>query len=82
MSKENKVDILVAVNDHPGARFSQIVKELEKAGLTITQSLEPLGTVVGSIAPEQVDALSSIRGVTNVEASRNLRIAPPDSKIQ
>jgi hypothetical protein len=77
-----EVNVSVSVADGSMDRFSEVVRRLKDAGLDIEQELGEIGVVTGSIDPEKVESLREIEGVSDVERSREFRIAPPDSDIQ
>jgi hypothetical protein len=77
-----EVNVSVSVADGSMDRFSEVVRRLKDAGLDVEQELEEIGVVTGSIDPEKVESLREIEGVSHVERSREVRIAPPDSDIQ
>ncbi len=77
-----KVSVLVSINnDHPD-RFSEVVNDVENAGMEVEQTMENLGVLTGSIDSEKVEPLRREEGVSHVEESRRVGIAPPDSDIQ
>ena len=63
-------------------RFFEVVQRLEEAGLKVEQQLEGVGVVGGLIDRDKLADLEQVKGVAAVEASREVRIAPPDSDIQ
>ena len=47
------------------------------------QRREPgIGVLTGSIAEEKLDRLREVAGVEHVETQRDVRIAPPDNRVQ
>ncbi len=77
-----KVSLLVSVNDDHLDRFSEVVKDVENAGMEVEQRMEDLGVITGSIESEKVEPLRQVEGVAHVEESRRVGIPPPDSDIQ
>ena len=75
-------DISIIVDDQHAERFSEIVEKCKQAGLKVGQEMEATGVITGSIDPARIDDLMKIEGVSHVEQSRKIGIAPPDSKIQ
>jgi hypothetical protein len=63
-------------------RMPEIAREAEAAGLRIESRLEAVGVLTGSAAPDAVERLRGIPGVEAVEEEREVRIAPPGSRIQ
>ena len=56
-----------------------VAKDLGKAGLKVTQVLDEVGSIIGTCEPKHVEKLRSIRGVSDVSASGEIDIGPPDS---
>jgi hypothetical protein len=78
-----KIDLLVSVEDGYMNRLSEVAKDLENAGMNVEQKLGEIGVLTGSInSAEKVELLRKVKGVANVEESRQIQIAPPDSPIQ
>ena len=78
----SKVHLLISVDDEHLNRFSEVVKNVEDAGVDVEQQMEEIGVVTGSIESEMVGPLKNVEGVSHVEPSREYHIAPPDSDIQ
>lgn len=77
-----KVNLSISVKDEQLPRFSEVVKQLKKTGLQVEQTLESVGVVTGSIESEKIPDIRKIAGVSNVDESRDVQIAPPDSEVQ
>ena len=78
----SKVHLLISIADQHLSRFSQVIKDTEKAGLDVETKDKDLGLVTGSIDEEKVDSLRKVKGVEHVETERNIQIPPPESDIQ
>jgi hypothetical protein len=79
----SKMDLLVSVEDEYMDRLSEVAKGCEDAGMNVEQKLEEIGVLTGSIdSAEKVELLRKVEGVSHVEESRQIQIAPPDSPIQ
>lgn len=78
----SKVNLLISINDDYMERIPEVIQNLQSAGLNVEQSMEQLGIITGSCDQEKVDALSHVKGVSNVEPSREYQLPPPDSDIQ
>ena len=76
------MSLLVSINDEHLDRFSEVVKDIENAGMEVEQKMEDLGVLTGSIDSEKVEPLRRVEGVSHVEESRRVEIPPPDSDIQ
>jgi UDP-N-acetylmuramate-alanine ligase len=77
-----KVSLLISVADDHLDRFSEVVKEVEDAGMEVEQRMEDLGVLAGTIDSEKVEPLRQVAGVSHVEESRRFQIPPPDSDVQ
>ena len=75
-------DVNVSVADDHLGRFPEVVRRMEQAGLKVGQQLEAVGVVSGSIDPARLPDLEQVLGVTAVERTRQVRIAPPESDVQ
>lgn len=78
----SKVNLSISVDDNHVDRMSDVVQNLESAGLKVEQLMENIGIITGSCDSAKVEALSKIEGVAHVEPSRQYQLAPPDSEIQ
>ncbi len=77
-----KVSLLVSINDDHLDRFSEVVTDVENAGMEVEQTMENLGVLTGWIGSEKVEPLRRVEGVSHVEESRRVEVPPPDSNIQ
>ncbi len=77
-----KVSVLVSIDDDHLDRFSEVVNDVENAGMEVEQTMEDRGVLTGSIDPEKVEPLRREEGVSHVEESRRIEVPPPDSNIQ
>lgn len=77
-----KVSLQVTVDDQHSDRLAEVAERLRAAGMRVESLLEALGTITGSIESSKVKLISSVKGVSHVETSRQFQLAPPDSKIQ
>lgn len=72
----------VLVDQNHLNRFTEIVENCKRSGLNVDQQLNEIGVITGSIDSARIDALRQLEGVSHVEASRDIKIAPPGSDIQ
>jgi hypothetical protein len=77
-----KVKLSVSVDDQHLSKFSEVVKKVEKAGMTVDEKHRDLGVVNGSIDKDKIDSLRQIDGVEHIEEQREVRIPPPESDLQ
>lgn len=80
--KENKVQVVVSVDDEHMPEVGEVAKRCRKAGLQVDQALEAVGMITGSIPEDKLDKLSGVKGVASVEREQTYQIPPPDSNIQ
>jgi hypothetical protein len=79
----SKMNVLVSIADEYMDRLSEVARRCEDAGMKVDQKYENIGVLTGFVdSPEQVDLLRKVEGVSHVEESRRVQIAPPDSPVQ
>ncbi len=76
------ISLLISVDDQHKDCFSEVIENCRKLGLNVEQRMDAIGVITGSIDPAHVDALKQVEGVSSVEPSREIRIAPPESDLQ
>jgi hypothetical protein len=64
------------------ADVDAIRQDCEKLGLEQIQVLVHAGVITGIGNPSLKEALRCVNGVNEVEAEKQVRLAPPDSDIQ
>jgi len=77
-----KVKLSLSVDDQHLAKFSEVVKKVEKAGMTVDEKHKDIGVVNGSIEKDKIDSLRKVDGVEHIEEDREVRIPPPESDVQ
>lgn len=77
-----KVKLSLSVDDEHLSKFSEVVKKVEKAGMTVDEKHKDIGVVNGSIEKDKIDSLRKVDGVEHIEEEREVRIPPPDSDVQ
>ena len=80
--KDDKVPVLISVDDEHLPKMRQVVERCKAAGLHVEQSLDQIGTITGSVDPGKIGDLSKVAGVASVERSGEYDIGPPDSELQ
>jgi hypothetical protein len=76
------IKVIVSVADDQVDRLQDVGKGLENLGLKISEYLEAVGAIIGTIDAAKLPMLQSAKGVAFVEQSRDIQIAPPDSEVQ
>lgn len=77
-----KVKLSISVDDKHMGKFSDVIKDAEKAGMDVEEKHKDLGVATGSIDAEKLDSLRKVKGVQHVEQERKYQIPPPESDIQ
>ena len=78
-----KVEVIITVAEDRRAKLNQIASELQNRGLEISsEPLENLGIITGLAEKKSIEQLKNVKGVTAVEPSMPVQIAPPESDIQ
>ena len=78
-----RVEVIITVAEDRRANLNQIASQLQSYGLDITgEPLESLGMICGNAAENNLDQLRNVDGVTAIEKTGTVQIAPPDSEVQ
>jgi hypothetical protein len=64
-----------------GRALDDVLAELRDAGMQVDEALADLGIVTGRAAPDVIERLRGIPGVT-VERERGVQLPPPDAPVQ
>ena len=75
-------DVNVSIADDHVDRFPDVVQGMKEAGLRVSQQMEAVGVVSGSIDPAKLSDLKQVEGVAAVERSRSFQLPPPESDVQ
>ena len=79
-SGASRLPVTVSVGDDHS--LAEVAGRLRRAGLDVTETLEPLHLLVGTAAPDRIAALRAVEGVEAVELEQGYQLAPPDSEVQ
>ena len=78
-----KIEVIITVAEDRRAKLKQIASELQNKGLEISsEPLENLGIITGLAEEKSIEQLKNVNGVTAVEPTMPVQIAPPESDIQ
>jgi hypothetical protein len=77
-----RVEVQVLLAEEHQASLPAVIARLQEAGMEVAEKLEEVGAVTGHVRSTQVEALRGIDGVSDVERSRAVGVAPPDSPVQ
>ncbi|MEP0912926.1 ketohydroxyglutarate aldolase [Leptolyngbya sp. GB1-A1] len=64
------VRILVSISDDYLDRLSEVSEQLQASGMKIEQVLSTLGVITGEIDAENLSALQTVAGVSNLEEEK------------
>jgi hypothetical protein len=78
----SQMNISVSVKDAHLATIELVSQKLQAGGMNVSQVLQSIGIISGSIDSNLMNTLSRIEGVKQVERERTYQLAPPDSDIQ
>ena len=67
------------ITTSPDRALSDIVRDLEKGGFVVDQTLEEIGSITGSATKAVASKLGTIRGVADVSSDADIDIGPPGS---
>jgi len=77
------VEVSVLVEEDHLASLDDVLTALARAGLQVTETLESVGVVTGSVSdPGSIEGLRQIDGVASVEVARAFQLPPPDEPVQ
>ncbi len=80
MKRVKKKSMVVTISGDRS--IQEIARDLKKAGFTVGQVLESIGTITGSVHPKSAARLRKIRGVADVsEEHASFNIGPPDAPV-
>ena len=77
-----KVRVMISVADEKVDQLAAVASALRGAGVDVEQTLESLGTIVGSVDEARLSAVARLPGVASVERQGVVTLPPPDSEIQ
>lgn len=82
MAKQVHLELMVMVDTAHLDKLDEVTAKLKQAGLQKCNVLKEIGAVTGSATAEAVSKIEKVAGVSAVERSRGIQLAPPDSEIQ
>jgi hypothetical protein len=74
--------VVISVADDQVGDMASVVDALRHAGLRVTEVLDSVGMVTGTVDGDALGSLSTVPGVAEVERSRVFELPPPDSPVQ
>lgn len=79
---EQKVEVLVSVDDAHLEKVHDVAEELRSAGMDVHEALPELGTISGAVELDRMAKLEGVPGVAGLERGREVSIPPPDADVQ
>ncbi|WP_300343882.1 hypothetical protein [Nesterenkonia sp.] len=73
---------IITLADEHLDRMDEVVAQLRECGMEIGQVLRSLGQVTASGDEACARRAADVSGVSSVDASRQIRLSPPDSEVQ
>ena len=70
--------IVTIGDDRP---FAEVAADLAQAGLTIEQSLDSIGSVIGTVSHAALPRLRCIPGVLDVSEDQPIQLPPQDGSM-
>jgi methylmalonyl-CoA mutase cobalamin-binding subunit len=64
---ENKVNLVVLLDEAHQTDVPQVAKALEDQGLEVTETFEAIGVIIGAAPSERVPDLVNVDGVATIE---------------
>lgn len=61
--------------------MDDVTKDLQKAGFTVDQVLEEIGSITGGAGEDVVEKVRAIPGVLDVSPDTPVDVGPPDSDL-
>ncbi len=58
-----------------------LAKDLTKAGFSVDQMLEEIGSITGTADEESIEKLRGVRGVLDIAPEVPIDVGPPDAGI-
>jgi hypothetical protein len=70
--------VVISVADDQVSDMASVVDALRRAGLRVTEVLDSVGVVTGTVDGDALGFLSTVPGVAEVERSREFQLPAPD----
>jgi hypothetical protein len=81
-ARPKPVAVMVAVQSGYMAQFDQVLDRCKQVGLRVSQALQSIGIIDGTIPPTKIPQLTEVEGVSAVERAQTYEVAPPSSDVQ
>ena len=81
-TKAADIEVIVTVADEHLSKLPALAAQLMAKGLKVAHTMESTGMISGSAPRGKLAQLRAVDGVTAIEASGSMQIAPPDAEVQ
>jgi hypothetical protein len=71
MASVKKLAVTVKINDSYLDRFDDVVVRLKREGFVLSEPLEGIGVLIGSVPATSLDKIAAVEGVSAVEENRS-----------
>jgi hypothetical protein len=79
---EQPVSVVVSIADDHLDDLTEVVADLRKVGLRVTEVMDAVGMITGTVPKSALDELECVPGVAEVERQRSVNVAPPEEDVQ
>jgi len=76
------VEVVVTVAEDHLPHFKRLASDLQGKGLKVSNMMEGLGIISGTVAAADLQQIKGLKGVASVEAAGGVQLPPPDSDVQ
>ncbi len=77
-----RVNVSITVDDAYQDQILEVAAALQVTGMQVEQTLETIGIITGTCESSQMDSLSHVAGVANLEQGQAVQLPPSDSPLQ
>lgn len=74
--------VTVAVDDDHLEAIADVADALRSRGMQVSQVLDTVGIITGSVPDGQERSLQTVDGVVGVEQASRFQLPPPDEPVQ
>jgi len=69
------------ITTSPDRPISEVSKKLIKAGFSVDQVLDEIGSITGTASDDVVEKVRSVDGVADVSPDHPIDVGPPDAPV-
>jgi hypothetical protein len=77
-----ETDVIVTLDEGHLSQIKEVAARLSAMGLRDINTLGSIGAITGRVSSDLLDKLQGVPGVSAIEPSGSVHIAPPESDIQ